>query len=51
MSYEAYVNLFFHISMFSLCRGYNIGLSETRSIHQFILLHFDVFTLQGLQFG
>ncbi|KAF8238591.1 hypothetical protein L208DRAFT_1387270 [Tricholoma matsutake] len=57
MRREAYINLFFHISTFSLCRGYNIlGMAElrpskTRGLRQFILSHFDVFTLQGLQFG
>ena len=28
MRREAYANPFFRISMFSLCRGYNLGLAE-----------------------
>ncbi|KAF8220047.1 hypothetical protein L208DRAFT_777323 [Tricholoma matsutake] len=48
---EAYGNLFFCISKFLLCRGYNIGPSETRGLSQSVLLHFEVFALQMLQFG
>ncbi|KAF8218873.1 hypothetical protein L208DRAFT_1419272 [Tricholoma matsutake] len=56
MMMYAYINLFFHISTFSLCRGYNIVMAELRpskmrGLRQSVLSHFDVFSLQGLQFG
>ncbi|KAF8229191.1 hypothetical protein L208DRAFT_1402523 [Tricholoma matsutake] len=47
---EAYINPFICISMFSLCRGENMGMaelrpSETRGLRKSILSHVGVFTL------
>jgi hypothetical protein len=40
---EAYVNLFFRISTFSLCRGYNIGMAELSEFC--FVFHYLIFVL------